>query len=920
MIAIGIFIVALLVSYVGTRALLGIRLKRAFVDVPNARSSHESPKPRYGGIAIAGGTFAAMGLLALAVPESRALWPFAVGGFAVFATGLIDDARGLPAWFRLLVQIGAAFVLVGTGHVIERVAVPMGGEMHFGWLSVPITVLFVIGSINAYNFIDGIDGLAAGSAFIACVFLSLVGWLVGHAALALLFLAVAGASLGFLQYNFPPSRLFMGDGGSTFLGYFFAYAAIAGNRLEPAIPAFIPVLVLSSLYLDAGLTVIKRLLKRERLFQPHRTHYYQRLLQIGLNHKQVTLVEYLITILLGVSALVYIEAGAWFAPLMTAAWVVVFTLGILKIRAMERGDRMFWERRVVLLIVTDMAAIVGAYLGAYFLRMNFQFTEAEGMAVLRALPIVLIVRSACFFKFGLYRSMWRYTSVADVVRVIKAVTAGSAIVLAAVVLLYRFVAFPRALFLIEYFLLIVLILGVRFSARLFHEIGREPQGAFARRYGVIGAGDAAERLARDIKASGPARAVVCFIDDDPARIGLWLHGVPVEGPAERLGEACARHRVDALAYGLSGNDDVAAERWLAFARHAGLSIERLPGNAGAHEPASLALDRVARRYRRGAIEPSARSQSALRGARVLLTHAGDPIGGALVARLRAVGAVPVLHVDDPRPEFGLRDVVHFAGPLALAAADAIAATRPDVVVHAVCVEPSGAENEDERAWHHVVRETDFLARELWAQRPGSRLVVAAFWGSARPGDRAAAVAAAMEAAVLNRAGAEPVSVVRLPRILTGAHLADASWSKESPVNARFDALESETAALLAEIAGGAFRGIYTLAPAAPIDLEDARRAAARGDDDVGREAVRAHAAERSGLVFPSEHLDLCGIDGVRRVLSPLFPAADPFRKLATLGPAGATRAERDAWTRAVTAPLYPVGHATETAPSPRSES
>jgi UDP-GlcNAc:undecaprenyl-phosphate GlcNAc-1-phosphate transferase len=915
MIAIGTFLIALLVSYLGTRVLLRIRLKRAFVDVPNARSSHESPKPRYGGIAIASGTFAAMGLLSLAIPQARAFWPFAVGGCAVFATGLIDDARGLPAWFRLLVQIGAAFVLVATGHVIERVAVPMGGEVQFGWLSVPITVLFVIGSINAYNFIDGIDGLAAGSAFIACVFLSLAAWLMGHATLALLFLAVAGASLGFLQYNFPPSRLFMGDGGSTFLGYFFAYAAIAGNRLEPALPAFIPVLVLSSLYLDAGLTVVKRLLKRERLFQPHRTHYYQRLLQIGLNHKQVTLVEYLITILLGVSALVYLEAGAWFAPLMTAAWVVLFTLGILKIRAMERGDRMFWERRLVFLIVTDMAAIVAAYLGAYFLRMNFQFTEAEGMAVLRALPIVLVVRSACFFKFGLYRSMWRYTSVADVVRVIKAVTAGSAIVLAAVVLLYRFVAFPRALFLIEYFLLIVLILGVRFSARLFHEIGREPQGASARRYAVIGAGDTAERVARDIKASGPARAVVCFLDDDPARIGLWLHGVPVEGPAERLGEACTRHRVDALAYGLSGNDDASAERWLAFARHAGLVIERLPGAAGAREPASLALDRVARRYRRSVIETSPRSQSALRGARVLVTHGGERIGGALIARLRAVGAVPVLHVDDPRTvsEGALRDVVHYAGPLPVAAADAIATARPDVVVHAVSVEPTGAENEDERAWHHVVRESDLLARELWTQRPGSRLVVAAFWGGARPGDRAAAVAAAMEAAVLNRAGAEPVSVVRLPRILTAALLADASWTKESS-NARFDALESEAAALLTEIAGGAFRGIYTLAPSSPIDWEEARRAAARGDEERGRDSLHAHSAPRSGLVFPSEHLDLCGIDGVRRVLSPLFPAADPFRKLATHGPASATRAEREDWTRAVTAQLYHVGRAPETTP------
>lgn len=911
MIALGCFLIALVASYAGTRALLRVRLQRRFVDVPNTRSSHDSPKPRYGGIAIVAGFYAALAYLWATTPEARAFWPFAAGGLLLFATGLLDDARGLSAWLRLLIQVGAALVLVATGNVIDRVDIPVVGEVSFGWISIPVTVLFVIGSINAYNFIDGIDGLAAGSAFIACVFLSFIAWMLGHGPLALLFLAVGGSSLGFLQFNFPPSRLFMGDGGSTFLGYFFAYAAIAGNRLEPALPAFVPVLILSSLYLDAGLTVVNRLLKRERLFQPHRTHYYQRLLQIGLNHKQVTLLEYLVTVLLGVSALVYLEAGEWFAPLMTAAWVVAFTLAILKIRGLERGGRMFWERRVALLIAVDLAAIVAAYLGAYFLRMNFQFTPAEGTAVLRALPIVVIVRSACFFKYGLYRSMWRYTSVADVVRVIKAVTAGSAIVLAAVVLLYRFVSFPRTIFVIEYFLLILFILGVRFSIRLFHEIGREPQGDAVRRYAVIGAGDAGERLAREINARGPSRTVACFVDDDPARVGLMVHGVPVEGPADRLSEICARHGVDALVYAIADGADGGALRWIAAARGAGVPIERAPDAGASREPDAVALDRVARARRRRLYEPAARTKNALTGSRVLVTHGGERIGTALVASLRALGAVPILHFDGARVRDGAPlNASHYVGPLFVSAADVVARAKPDVVVHAVTVEPSAAENEDERAWHHVIHESEVLARELWKQRPGCRLVVAAFWGSVGPGERAAAVGAAMEAVVLNRAGAETASVVRMPRILTAALLDPAASydTRESPVRARFDALESEAAAILLEIAAGGFRGIYSLAAGPEIDLADARRVLASGSH---AEPGAAPSTVVRGLVFPSEHLDACGIDGALRVLGPLFPASDPFRRLATQGPTDASRAEREEWMQAVASQLYHVGRVPE---------
>jgi UDP-N-acetylmuramyl pentapeptide phosphotransferase/UDP-N-acetylglucosamine-1-phosphate transferase len=896
------FLAAFGLSYLGTRLLLRRTPASAFVDVPNARSSHDRPKPRFGGIAIVGAFVATFAAACVFAPELREYIPLCAGATLLFGAGLIDDWRGLGVGARLGVQCAAAAVAMGTGTLLERLTLPVAGTVELGWLAYPLTLLVFLASVNFYNFIDGIDGLAAGGAVIAGTFLAAAAMMVQAPALAILCAITAASALGFLQFNFPPSRLFMGDGGSTFLGYCFAGIAVAGSGLDPGVPVFVPALLLSSLYADAGLTIVRRLSRGEKVFQPHRTHYYQRLLQLGFNHKQVTLVEYLIMLLLGVSALLYMRAGGLLAPFASGVWLALFTLAILKIRALERGDRLFWERRTLFLITADVVAIVAAYLGAYFLRMNFQFTEAEGRAVLRALPIVVVVRSACFFKYGLYRSMWRYTGVADVVRVIKAVTTGSAIILAAVVLLYRFVAFPRTLFLIEYFLLVLFILGARFGTRLFHEIGREPESGLVRRYGVIGAGDEGERALREIRAQGPSVTVACFVDDDPRRVGLAVQGVPVEGPGARLEEVARRRRLDALVYALPAHDEASAAVWAARSRAAGIPLERAPGGADASaEPHAIVLDRAVRALGRPDASPSSRAQSMLRGRRVLVTHGGERIGTSLLAALRALGAVPVLHCDGTggRALVDADSVGTCTGSLLADAGALIEAAAPDVVLHVVTVEPPGGLNDGAFAWEHLVRESAALAHALW-RRPGCRLVIAALWGHVRAGDDASRAAATMEAVILNRAEAEAAAVVRLPRVLTASALtARAPASKVA-----YDLLENEAALLVIEVAAGALRGIYAPSPRPELSVADAREAALQHADAVPS-ARAARAAAASALLFPSEHLDECGVDAGRRVLSPLFPAAEPFRRLVVTGEPGVGAGEREEWERAVGRVLQP---------------
>jgi len=889
------FAAAFGLSYLGTRLLLRRAASGAFADVPNARSSHDVPKPRFGGIAIVGAFVATFATTCIFEPGVRSFIPLAIGAVVLFMAGIADDWRGLGVTTRLTVQCAAAAVAMTTGTLLDHVTLPGAHTIHFGWFSYPLTLVVFLASINFYNFVDGIDGLAAGGAFIAGGFFAAIALMVHQPALAVVAAIAAASALGFLQYNFPPSRLFMGDGGSTFFGYCFAGLAITGAGMDPGIPVFIPLLLLSSLYVDAGLTIVRRLARGEKVFQPHRTHYYQRLLQLGFNHKQVTLVEYLIMVLLGVSAVLYVRAGGWLAPFAIATWLTLFTLAILKVGALERGDRMFWERRTLLLILADLAAIVSAYLGAYFLRMNFHFTEPEGRAVLRALPIVLVVRSACFFWYGLYRSMWRYTGVSDVVRVIKAVSAGSAVILAAVVLLYRFVAFPRTLFVIEYLLLILFVLGVRFSTRLFHEFGREPESALARRYGVIGAGDAGERALHEIRAGGASSSVACFIDDDPRRVGLMVNGVPIEGPGSRLDEIVSRHRLHALVYAHSGEDEGVAAQWVARARAAGVPIERVPGGADAgEEPRTVVLDRVARALDRPDPSPSSRARTTLQGRRVLVTHGGERIGASMLTTLRLLGAIPVMHFDGPRERAraGVHSVGTCTGAL-IADADAIMeVAAPDVVLHMVTVEPVGGLNDAAFGWEHLVRETAELARAVW-KRPGCRFVVAAHWGHVRAGDTASHMAALMEAVVLNRAGAEAAAVVRLSRVLTAGRLAR---SNATTSRVGFDLLENEAAALVIEIAAGAFRGIYAPVPRPEFGLAAAHEATLHRRTETSARVARTVS---STVVFPSEHLDECGVDAGRRVLSPLFPAPDAFRRAVVDGSLDIGPEAREDWMRGV---------------------
>src|SRR6266542_1556775 len=274
-------------------AVLGAFVYRRFapLDVPNERSSHSRPVPRAGGVAIVLGF--AIGLLAWLV-SGNALSPRALGWLGgaalVAAVSFADDVRSLPAGPRLAVHALGALLLTVVG-VQER--------------ELPLAFVWVALVTNVYNFMDGIDGLAASQAVIAGAALSIAGTVVNNPLVSIGGGLIAAASAGFLAHNLPPARLFMGDVGSTFLGFNFAGLSLLGNRGGGGgrLPSEFGVVVLARVLFDSMVSLARRIVRGERWYTAHRSHFYQRLVMHGLSHAQVTGLYAALAVVAAVAAL-----------------------------------------------------------------------------------------------------------------------------------------------------------------------------------------------------------------------------------------------------------------------------------------------------------------------------------------------------------------------------------------------------------------------------------------------------------------------------------------------------------------------------------------------------------------------------------------------------------------------------------------
>ncbi len=319
------------ISFAATPGVKWLAVKVGAVDVPkDDRRMHDHPIPRMGGLAIA----VAFGVcVALYGSIDEQLRGMLLGAAIILAVGMVDDRNALPALPKLFAQIAAGTIVAMHGCTVRYLTNPFSPEpFDLGLLAGPVTVFWIVLMTNAVNFIDGLDGLAVGVSAISTGFMLIIAWLLEEFEVAVILAALLGACLGFLPFNFNPAKIFMGDTGSTFLGFVLAVLSVRGLfKLYTTISFMIPFLILGVPFFDITFAVVRRLWRRQNPMTADRGHLHHRLIDMGLGQKRSVVIVYMLTGVLGVAAVLLTNAGGARAFILLAAVLVVALLSFVTI-------------------------------------------------------------------------------------------------------------------------------------------------------------------------------------------------------------------------------------------------------------------------------------------------------------------------------------------------------------------------------------------------------------------------------------------------------------------------------------------------------------------------------------------------------------------------------------------------------------
>lgn len=499
--------------------------------------------PRLGGIPI-GLVFLAC--VAWAAFSDLRMIGLLLAGALILVTGLVDDFKRIHPNSKLIAQILAGCIVVLSG---------IQADLPNSWLAVPLTIGWLVLVMNAFNLMDNMDGLSAGIGAIAAFFCAWQALQTGQQQVAILAGALAGATLGFLRYNLPPARIFMGDTGSQVLGLGLGTLALLqtwhhGARLLGMLA--LPTLLLAVPIFDTLFVMIERLMHGRHPFQGGTDHVSHRLGVLGLSPRQVVFT--LCALAAAFGALSIALAGQ--APLAITGALLLALGGLLllgaylaKVRVYAGPlpsdpavaarttwiDTMLMHKRRILEVLVDFAFVCGCYVLAHFLRFEGYLSPDLEELLLKSLPWVIVVKMSCFFACGLYRGVWRYMGVPELVDILRAIVLGSVLSALAVLYLWRFEGYSRAVFIIDGTLLFLAVSGARLAEPMLNEwINSSVQRT--RQVLIIGAGDTGELLLQQFKLDRQGRRrVAAFLDDDPLKQGNRIHGIPIAGSRRELG-------------------------------------------------------------------------------------------------------------------------------------------------------------------------------------------------------------------------------------------------------------------------------------------------------------------------------------------------------------------------------------------------
>jgi UDP-GlcNAc:undecaprenyl-phosphate GlcNAc-1-phosphate transferase len=474
----------------------------------------------------------------------------------LFLVGLIDDLIHIKPYQKLIGQIlGSAFV------VYYGLSLPWTGSL---LLNMALAIFWLIGITNAINLLDNMDGLASGIAIIAAGFLALSFVNSGQYAEALLLLIFAGALLGFLVFNSNPASIFMGDCGSMFVGFFLASSAlinVSGGRSRSLLPVLaVPILVLFIPIFDTTFVTVIRKLSGRAASQGGRDHTSHRLVALGMSERHAVWMLYGFAALSGVLALLVQRARLDVSLAAIAGFTIVLTLIGVYLAGVKVYDQseealalkekplyaflvdVSYKRRIFEVLL-DVVLVILSYWSAY--ATNFPPNSPAWMLFIRTLPVLVFLKMSVFLVMGVYRGLWRYTGMSDLIVFGKAVVLSSVASLLVLLFAFRFEGFSRTVFVIDAVLMFLFLAGSRLAFRLFRQLIPAAGKHNGRRVLIYGAGDGGELLLRELRNNQDLQlSPIGFLDDDPAKSGKVIHGLRVFGGNGDLSTVCSQHEVD----------------------------------------------------------------------------------------------------------------------------------------------------------------------------------------------------------------------------------------------------------------------------------------------------------------------------------------------------------------------------------------
>jgi UDP-GlcNAc:undecaprenyl-phosphate GlcNAc-1-phosphate transferase len=563
---------AFVVSVLLTLSVRKFAIWRGFVAKPKSDRWHKKPTAMLGGAAI----FATTILVSLLVAQPNAESLIILGSSSwMFLVGLIDDIRHIKPYQKLFGQIiGVSMIVSGGLAFASGNADATQSFLILPWtdsqvINICITAFWLVGITNAINLLDNMDGLAAGISAIAAISLG-IGFAAGGQPNELILVSVfVGALLGFLVFNFNPASIFMGDCGSMFVGFFLASSVLlteVGGRSRGILFVLaVPVLILFVPIFDTTFVTVLRKIWGRKASQGGRDHTSHRLVALGLSERAAVLMLYGFAVLAGILSLLLRGLELTQGIALIALFTLVLTIigvYLAKVKVYQEQEEELAlqnhagfgfllnlsHKRRIFEVFLDVFLIILAYYCSYLLIFGPFENDSETWGIfIKSLPILVVCKLFAFLAVGVYRGIWRYTSIGDFVTFSKGVLLGSVLSVLAILLLYRFSGFSRTVFILDALLLFFGLAGSRIAFRLFRQMLPPPMTTEGLKVLIYGAGDGGELVLRELHNNPEWNYnPIGFVDDDPLKKDKVIHGLKVFGGNGSIYQICQENDVQEI--------------------------------------------------------------------------------------------------------------------------------------------------------------------------------------------------------------------------------------------------------------------------------------------------------------------------------------------------------------------------------------